>query len=135
MKQEKINYDKIMALGFSEEIVDDYNYHAEHGYDYAIIIKQLTKTISLVWDKETKLCRLIRIDDPNTGSIVSELSVINLQHLSELIDFYSTEIDNTFVARLVSFFKGCEVNDPASEEELFYLRNVADSLLLNKTKK
>jgi hypothetical protein len=38
--------------------------------------------------------------------------------------------DKTFATRLQSFLKDIKCNDPMSEEELFYLRNVTKSLLL-----
>ena len=96
MKQEKIHYDKIMALGFTEEICSDDVYYRQNGYKYAIVSKDLTKTISLDWDKETKLCRLIRIDSPKTGNIQAELQIMNLQHLKDLINFFSNEKEQTF---------------------------------------
>lgn len=43
MKQEKINYDEIMALGFTEDVQSDKCYEAEHGYAYCIITLQVSK--------------------------------------------------------------------------------------------
>ena len=96
MEQEKIDYDKIMALGFTEEIGSDDVYYRQNGYEYAIVSKELTKTISLYWEKETKLCKLIRIDIPKTGNIKAELPIMNLQHLKDLINFFSNEKEQTF---------------------------------------
>jgi hypothetical protein len=95
MEQEKINYDKIMDLGFTEEIGSDDMYYRQNGYEYAIVSKELTKTISLDWEKRTKLCRLIRIDRPKKGNIKAELPIMNLQHLKDLINFFSNEEDIT----------------------------------------
>ena len=36
--------------------------------------------------------------------------------------------DKTFATRLISFLKDIDINDPMSEEELEYLRSVADKL-------
>jgi len=91
MKQEKIDYDKIMALGFSEEISEDKIYYAEHGYEYAIINKYLTKKIYLDWTKDTKLCKMVRIDSQKTGNIQAETQVMNLEQIKTLIDFFSNE--------------------------------------------
>ena len=91
MKQEKINYDEIMALGFTEEISEDKIYYAEHGYEYAIINKYLTKKIYLDWTKDTKLCKMVRIDSQKTGNIQAETQVMNLEQIKTLIDFFSNE--------------------------------------------
>lgn len=40
--------------------------------------------------------------------------------------------DKTFATRFVSFLKDIQVNDPMSDEELEYLRRVANSLLLHQ---
>ena len=91
MKQEKINYSEIMALGFTEEISEDKSYYAEHGYAYCIITKNLTKKIYLDWEKDTKLCKMVRIDSPKTGNIKAETPIMNLEQIKTLIDFFSNE--------------------------------------------
>ena len=96
MEQEKINYDKIMALGFTEEITCDSVYEAINGYPYCIITKKLTKTIYLDWEKDTKLCKMFRIDSPQNGNIQAKLPIINLQHLKQIISFFSKEKEQTF---------------------------------------
>ena len=40
--------------------------------------------------------------------------------------------DKTFATRFVNFLKDIEVNDPMSDEELEYLRRVANSLLVHQ---
>lgn len=40
--------------------------------------------------------------------------------------------DKTFATRFLDFLKNVKVNDPMSEEELEYLRRVANSLLLHQ---
>jgi len=91
MKQEKIDYDEIMSLGFTEEIVEDEVYYDRHGFDYAIITKDLTKEIGLEWAKETKLCEMVIIDNPKTCNVKAILPVMKLQHLKNLIDSFSTK--------------------------------------------
>lgn len=92
MEQEKINYDKIIALGFTEEVQSDSVYEAEHGYAWCIITKQLTKKIYLDWQKDTKLCKMVRLSKPKTGDIGAELPINNLEHLKEMINFFSDEV-------------------------------------------
>ena len=96
MEQEKINYSEIMALGFTEEVNSDSVYEAEHGYSYCIITKQLTKKIYLDWQKDTKLCKMVRLSKPKTGDIGAELPIKNLDHLKEMINFFSNEKEQTF---------------------------------------
>ena len=96
MEQEKINYDEIMALDFKEEIQNDKIYFAKNGYDYTIITKKLTKKIYLDWDKETKLCELIRIDSPKKCNIKSKMPIMNLNHLKEIINFFNDEKEQAY---------------------------------------
>jgi predicted proteasome-type protease len=94
--QEKINYDKIMALGFTEQEINDDVYFRQNGYGYSIITKQLTKTISLDWEKETKLCFLTRVDSPKTCNIQAELPIMNLSHLKDIINFFTKKDNEPF---------------------------------------
>ena len=96
MEQEKINYDEIISLGFTEELSEDKSYFAEHGFDYVIITKDLTKKIYLDWAKETKLCEMVRLDSPNSGNVVKRMPIRNLEHLKELVNFFSNEKERTF---------------------------------------
>ena len=96
MEQEKINYDEIMALGFTEDVQSDRVYEAEHGYKYCIINKELTKKIYLDWEKETKLCKMVRLSKPKTGDIGAELPIKNLDHLKEMINFFSDKKESAF---------------------------------------
>ena len=91
MIQEKIDYDKIMALGFNEQVASDSCYEAEHGYAYCIITKNLTKKIYLDWQKDTKLCKMVRIDSPKTGNVKAETPIMNLEQIKTLINFFSNE--------------------------------------------
>jgi len=87
--QEKIKYFEVMDLGFNEAIQTDSVYFKEFGFQYAIISKELTPTISLDWEKETQLCRLIRIDNPTNGHIKKQVPVNSLTELKEIIDFFT----------------------------------------------
>ena len=94
MKQEKINYDEIIALGFNEQVENDRVYEAQNGFPYSIITKDLTKRISLDWVKETKLCSMIRVDKKDGYSIVAELPIKNLEQLKEMIGFFCDDKNN-----------------------------------------
>ena len=89
MKQEKIKYCDIMSLNFTEDTQNDSTYFAEYGFDYAIIELDLTKKIYLSWEKETQLCKLVRIDSPEDCNIKKTKEVRNLEHLKEIIDFFT----------------------------------------------
>ena len=96
MEQEKIKYSEVIALGFTEDMQHDAVYEAEHGYSYCIITKELTKKIYLDWAKETQLCKLIRIDSSKNCNIKAELPIKNLEHLKEMINFFSDDKEQTF---------------------------------------
>lgn len=96
MKQEKINYGVIMALGFEEETISDNVFFNEYGFDYTHITLKLTKKIYLDWAKETQLCELIRMTKPKTGDIGKRMPIKNLEHLKEIINFFSDEKEQEF---------------------------------------
>ena len=89
MKQEKIYYKDVMNLGFSEEKCHDSVYEAQYGFQYCIITKELTDTIELDWAKETQLCKMIRLKDEESGDIAAEMPIKNLDHLKEIINFFT----------------------------------------------
>ena len=91
MKQEQIDYDDIISLGFNEEFLPDTVYRNKNGYEYYLITKDLTKKIYLDWEKETKLCKMVRIDNPNECNIQSEMPMYNLKQIKTFIDFYCNE--------------------------------------------
>lgn len=92
MEQEKIKYSEVIDLGFTEEVQSDNVYFNEYGFDYCIITKDLTKNIYLDWAKETQLCKMVRIDSPKHCNIKAELPIRNLDHLKEIINFFSDEV-------------------------------------------
>jgi len=89
MKQEQINYRDIMRLDFTEQIDDDSVYFDEFGYDYANITKWLTKKIYLEWTKDERVCNLHRVDSCKTCNILATMQIKNLEHLKQIINFYT----------------------------------------------
>lgn len=87
--QERIHYIDIKNLGFKEIDGDCQQYFNEFGFDYVIISKKLTKTISLDWSKESQLCEIIRVDNNKHQNIIRRVPVKNLEHLVEIIDFFT----------------------------------------------
>jgi len=86
----KIKYIDVIELGFKERLEDDSAYFAEYGYEYAIIDKHLTELIYLEWEKETQLCKLVRIDGLEEMNIVGQIDIRDLEHLNQVIQFFST---------------------------------------------
>ena len=91
MKQERIHYADVMALGFTSQLVKDDVYFNEYGFDYCIINKNLTPLIYLDWAKETGLCEMCRIDNEQDACIVKRLAIRDLYHLKEIVNFFSDE--------------------------------------------
>ena len=91
MTQEKIKYKDIIDLGFEEVECSDSVYEAVYGYPYCLITKHLTKKIYLDWEKDTRRCKMIRIDSAKTGNIMAETPIMNLEQVKTLIDFFSDE--------------------------------------------
>lgn len=87
--QKRIKYSEVMALGFKEEECGDNVYFNEFGYPYCIITLDLTKKIYLDWAKETQFCEMIRIDNPKFNNIKKRMPIRDLNHLKEVINFYS----------------------------------------------
>ena len=91
MEQEKINYKEVMDLGFTEEFIGDDIYFKEHGFEYSIITKKLTKKVSLDWVKDTKLCEMVRVDNNRDSNIKKRMKIKNLDHLKEIVYFFSDD--------------------------------------------
>ena len=77
-----------MDLGFTEEFINDSAYFYDHGFDYALITKNLTEKIYLDWKKESKECSLIRIDHPSKGNVLSEMKLSGYDEVRRIIDFF-----------------------------------------------
>lgn len=84
-----MTYREIMNLGFKEEFLSDSIFFDQHGFDYTIITKKMTKTIFLSWHKETKRAWLVHIDSPKTGNIIGKIPVTSLQQMESIIKFFS----------------------------------------------
>lgn len=91
MEQEQIDYSDIINLGFKENVVVDRVYFKRHGYNYSIITYKLTKKLYLDWEKDTRLCTLVRLDSAKSCNIMAKMSIRNLEHLKEIITFFSDD--------------------------------------------
>ena len=90
MKNPQIKYKDIMSLGFTEDRTPcDQVYYNEYGFKYRIYQLQLTDTIYLDWQKETRLCKLVRIDHPDKGNIRGVIDIEDLNHLKQIVKFFS----------------------------------------------
>lgn len=96
---EEIRYIDIMELGFTEDKSPiDEVYYNEYGFKYRIYQKALTDTIYLDWQKETRLCKLIRVDSPETGNIKGVIDIQDLNHLKRVIRFFTDTPDFNMMA-------------------------------------
>ena len=84
--QKTIRYKDIAELDFAFQEVDDPVYYAEFGCKYEIITLDLTKKISLDYEKDKRTCRLIRTD--KRGNIKAEMPIRDLQMLKDIFKFY-----------------------------------------------
>ena len=90
--QEQIDYSEIIDLGFEEEMVgSDKVFFRKHGFEYTIITLTLTKKIYIDWEKETKLCQLIRMNSAKKADIMARMPIMNYNHLREIISFYTDD--------------------------------------------
>jgi hypothetical protein len=93
MKQERINYQDVMELGFTEEFCPDAIYESHFGFPYSIITLDLTKRIYIEWAKETGFATIIRTD--KAGFIQARRPIRNLYELKQLVSFF-LEADTEF---------------------------------------
>jgi hypothetical protein len=94
MEQQKFKYKEIMSRGFNEQFESDNVYFDQHGFEYTIITKDLTKRIYLNWDKETQLCELVRMDSPKTCNIKARMPIMTLKQLDEILNFFTDKTIN-----------------------------------------
>ena len=87
--QQKIKYHEIMSLGFKEEVCSDQQYFKQYGFDYCIITLKLSRKIYIDWAKETQLAEMVRMKDDKTCDIMKRLPINDINHLKEMIDFFS----------------------------------------------
>lgn len=89
MKQEKIKYSDIIALGFNETPCNDSVYFDYFGYKYVIIDFNLTKKIYLQWHKDTGFCEMVRIDNKRDCNILGRVQMHSLESVKAIIEFYN----------------------------------------------
>lgn len=85
---EEINYKEIIDLGFKETFSDDDVYFNQYGYQYSIIELKLTKHIYIDWDKPTRICSLIRINNKKECNIMAKYKIQGLEELKKIINFF-----------------------------------------------
>ena len=86
--QEQISYINIKSLGFNESEENDEQFFDDYGFQYTIIQLWLSDLIYLEWEKENRLCKLLRIDSKKTMNIMGNVKIKNLNHLIETINFF-----------------------------------------------
>jgi hypothetical protein len=89
MKQEQIRYGDIIELGFKEEFCNDTVYEYKYGFQYVIITLNLTKRIFIDWEKETRLCEMVRLDKDH--NVKARKPIMNLEELKEIIEFFKSK--------------------------------------------
>lgn len=87
-KQEQINYADVMELGFCDEQVNDSVHMKMYGYPASNNYLELTDTIYVDWDKVTRLCKIVRVNNPKDCTVIKQIPVINLNQLKLIINFY-----------------------------------------------
>ena len=80
-------YKDIIDAGFKSEFVTDKNYFDQHGFEYEIITKKLSKRIYLDFQKETKTIELIRVN--KEGWIQRRRKVHSLAEMKSIIEFFT----------------------------------------------
>lgn len=94
MKQEKIDYQDVMDLGFKRQDEDDAVFFKQNGYDWFTVTKKLAKGIYLDWDSETKFVQLIR---HKKGFIKAKYNVKDLAELKMIDSFFTHDGENLIV--------------------------------------
>ena len=88
LENNQIFFTDIVDSGFNIQDVEDDVYMKQNGYKYTINTLYLTTEIYLNWDKETKLCQMVRVDNKNTQNVVAKMPIKGLNHLKEIIAFF-----------------------------------------------
>lgn len=89
MKQEKIRYDEVMALGFKRTDEHDDQYIAQYGFDYFIVELFLTKHVYIDWEPTTGFAKMIRMN--KRYDIKAEYPIADLVELKRLVAFFKGE--------------------------------------------
>lgn len=85
---EQIEYSEIMKLGFSEEEGSCNVFYRQFGYNYSIVTLYLTNKIYIDWEKQTRLCKMVRLKKKTGGDIENEMPIQNLDQLKDIIHFF-----------------------------------------------
>lgn len=88
MKQQKIYYQDVMDLGFSETVCSDPVYERQHGYKYCIYTLYLNELIYLDWEKSTKLCQIVRLKPDDPDYVAKRMPIIDLKQLKAVVKFF-----------------------------------------------
>lgn len=86
MKQQEIDYSKIIDLGFTEKLADDKIYERQYGYKWVIIQKELTPEIYVEWTKENRVCEIVKTDGEH--NIKARHPIKDLDQLKTIINFF-----------------------------------------------
>jgi hypothetical protein len=95
MEHQQIKYRTVMDLGFTEEIHPDTQYFNQYGYPWAIINLQLTKRIYLEWEKESRLCWIVRTNKEEF--IQARRPIFNEAHLRDVVSFFLEKDEKAMV--------------------------------------
>jgi hypothetical protein len=86
MKQEVIEYQDFLDLGGVRDSSNCSIFYKQHGHEWFWADIKLGKGFFAHWDCEDRLVEIQKIKD---GFIVSTLPVKNLDHLKELVAFFT----------------------------------------------
>jgi hypothetical protein len=86
MEQKEIWYKDIKRLGFKIEESPDKVYFDQYGFPYSVVYINLTKHVSIEWEQETRLCRMLNCD--KEGNIIGNIPIQDLAHLEQMIEFF-----------------------------------------------
>ena len=84
----EINYKDVMDLGFKEVYHHDEVYFNQYGYKYSIVELKLTKHIFIDWEKPTRMCTLVRINNKQDCEIQAKYTIKSLEELKKIINFF-----------------------------------------------
>ena len=100
MKQEQINYQDVIDLGFEREEHSDTIFFEQYGFNWFTVELELSRRffhhkgyadeeiLLLIWNCETHLVKFVRIAD-REGDILGEIKIKSLDELKKAIEFYS----------------------------------------------
>lgn len=92
MKQEKINYQDVIDLGFERQDESDPVFFKQNGYDWFIVTLEVSKKLYFDWDSESKTVQMIRTSKDE--NIKARYLVRNLDELKILVKFFTESDDH-----------------------------------------